>query len=285
MNETMNSPSTEASVGHVISEPAGAGGDSEDSAPLDHSLRPEEGRSATQSRPHEGGANRVPPTKGRGVARSPAHQEAGSAARGKKRKRRRELAVQSTDRVRAGTASPALAPASPRSPCGAGRGREDLAEGAPPDPGIAPERRAFGRPVPAPARCGLHRARPAFGFPAERPVPCGLRTRGGPLRPRFPPLGDPLLLVAPAPGRWVSPAAPLPSTRSPPPGGLSRAAPCPGQPLTRATRPLALRERPPTPTKRGRSRSRARPLDFLCLRVPFCFSGRSSKINPTASAQ
>lgn len=50
MNETMNwliYSSTEASVGHISSEPPGAGGDSEDSAARTHNLRSEEGRSAT----------------------------------------------------------------------------------------------------------------------------------------------------------------------------------------------------------------------------------------------
>lgn len=182
--------------------------------------------------------------------------------------------MQWTDRVPAGTASPALAPASPLSPCGAGRGRKDLAEGGPRGPGIAPEWRAFGRPVPAPTLCGLLPVRPSFGFP------CGLGTGAGPLWP--PGLGS-LLRATPSawwPRLWevviprrgpLSPVGPLPQAASP---GRPLV---PDSPSPELPRPLALRERPPTPTKRGRSRSRARPLDFLCLGVHFAFPDTAVK--------
>ena len=137
-------------------------------------------------------------------------------ARGKKRKRRRELAVQPTDRVPAGIASLAPAPASPRSPRGAEREREGLAEGGPRGPGTAPDGvRLRALRLPAPAPCGLLPARPAFGFPAERLVPCGLGTGQGvggcPLW--FPRLGFlPWATLSSwrpqPPGKWVSLEAP-----------------------------------------------------------------------------
>lgn len=187
----------------------------------------------------------------RGVAGSPAPREAGPAARGKKRKRWREPAERWTDRVPAGTASPALAPASPLSPCRAGRRRKDLAEAGPRGPGIAPEWRAFGRPVPAPTPCGLLPAGPGFGFPAERPVPCGLGTGAGPLWP--PGLGSLLRatpsswwprlweVVIPPPARPPFPVGPLPQAASP---GRPLA---PGQPLARATPAPGSPGAPPNP--------------------------------------
>lgn len=182
----------------------------------------------------------------RGVAGSPAPREAGPAARGKKRRRWRELAERWTDRVPAGTASPALAPASPLSPCWAGRGRKDLAEGGPRgsrhSPGMACIRAAGPRSDPVRPPPGQARLR----LPGRAPRPLRPGNGGGsPLAPWpwFPPSGDPVLLVAPPLGGGYPPsrAAPfpqwVPSPRRPPPGGpLPRTAPHPSYPGPRLSR-------------------------------------------------
>lgn len=168
---------------------------------------------------------------------SPAHAEAGPAARGKRRARRRELAAAGTDHVPIGKASPRWLPRPRGFPAGPG-GREALAEGRPRGPGIAPEKRASARPIPAPAPSGLlpGRSGPGFPGPAGRKLPSRLRPRSVPR-------------TGPSPGRPPPPREPPPPRSRP----LSPGNPLPRGPLPQAARPqLSGLARQPPLSGRGR---------------------------------
>lgn len=74
------------------------------------------GRGLCGAPPTRRGKSLEPRPLGGGESRCRAHQEAGPAARGKRRARRRELAAQRPERIPAGTAFPARPLASPRFP-------------------------------------------------------------------------------------------------------------------------------------------------------------------------
>ena len=242
---------------------------------------------------------RSPPREGRGVP-GPAHASAGPLLRGNPRAQRCSCLTESPQ-VR----FPRCWLSRPRVPAGlqTGPGQQALSEGRRRGPGIAPEQRAFGRPVPAkPQPC-------AVTFPpgrvsasrAERPVLYSLGKGVGPLSREAPCPGSPI------PGKRVSLAAPALSFCSP------RAAASSWGPLLRAARLLGSgvpsRARPrhstapsswqspplpmwpgpapqlsgsaPNPTKRGWDRTP----DFLCLPVHFALPDTDGRTDVAGQSQ
>ena len=186
---------------HGINKPAGASPDSQDSRRWTIVC----GRA---------GPPGVPPTRRRSLG-SPAHAEAGPAARGNRRARRRELAAPGTDRVPVGKASPALASASPRFPgrTWGARGSRWGPAARTRDSSLEARVRASG-PRPGPERPPPSQVRSRLPGPS---APSGAAGRELPsrLRPRSVPR------AGPSPGRPPPPREPLPRG----PGPFPRVAP------------------------------------------------------------